>query len=118
MRQVHAYGRGLAQDGEQRIARKKLTPKAQRIVVSVTGSKHPLVAAHVAYAATDLVGERLEAKRVVAGASALDMAALAPCSASAARKISMASSKRRFSRLSKPANGISDGVAAEESCGM
>ena len=67
VRKVHADGRGLSQDGEDRIAQKELGTQAQGIVVRVPGSKHPLVAAHTSDAAADLIGEGLEAERAVAG---------------------------------------------------
>ena len=67
MRKVHADGRCLAQDGKDRIACKKLGTEAQRIVVRVAGTEHPLVATYAAHAAAHLVGERLEAERPVAG---------------------------------------------------
>jgi hypothetical protein len=53
--------------GETGIAGKKLGTEAQRIVVCVTGAKHPLVAAHAPHAAAYLVGKGLEAQRPVAG---------------------------------------------------
>ena len=50
--------------------------------------------------------------------SALEMAALGPWPACAVRKMSMASSKRRLSRLLYPAKGIAAGAAAAGRSGM
>ena len=56
VREVHPDGCGLAQDRESRIAGKKLGTKAERIVECVAGPEHPLVPAHAAHAATNLIG--------------------------------------------------------------
>ena len=63
-------------------------------------AKHPLIAAHTAHAAAHLVRQRLKTEAVIAAASALEIASLGPARRCAARKISIASSKRRFSRFS------------------
>ena len=68
--QVHAHGRGLAQNREYRRrspGRQQLGANSQRIVGRVPGAEHPLVAAHRAHAAAHLVGQRLEAQCAIAG---------------------------------------------------
>ena len=68
--QVHAHGRGLAQDGVERLggaALQQLATDAQRIVGGMAGAEHPLIAAHGAHAAAHLVGQRLEPQRAIAG---------------------------------------------------
>ena len=70
VRQVHAHGRGFAQNRKQRIglpSRQQLRTDAQRIVGGMAGAEHPLVAAHGAHAAPHLVGQRLEAQRAICG---------------------------------------------------
>ncbi len=63
MGQVHADRRALAQDRietARRIAQREFLAQAQRLVGGVAHAEHPLVAAHAAHAAADLVGQRLE----------------------------------------------------------
>jgi hypothetical protein len=67
MREVHSDGCSFVEDWESQTSGEKLGAKAQRIVVCVAGTKHPLVTAHAPHALAHLVGERLEAERMVAG---------------------------------------------------
>ena len=70
VRQVHAHGRGLAENRKYRRrgpGRQQLGTNPQRIVGRVPGTEHPLVAAHRTHAAAHLVGQRLEAQGAIAG---------------------------------------------------
>jgi hypothetical protein len=55
------------EDWESQTSGKKLGAEAQRIVICMAGTEHPLVTAHAPHALAYLVGERLEAERTVAG---------------------------------------------------
>ena len=65
---------------------------------------------------TILIGQNV--KQQIDMDLSLEMAALGPRSACAARKRSMASSKRRFNRFKYPVKGIGAGVAAAGRSGM
>ena len=102
--QVHAHRRGLAQDRETapigRGAPEQLRAEAQRLIGGVADAEHPLVAAHRAHAAAHLVGQGLEAEAVVGrGQGAGDGVARAVRGLRAARKTSIASSKRRLQQV-------------------
>ena len=65
MGEVHANGSSFTKDGESGIAGEKFGAEAERIVGSVTGAEHPLVAAHGAHTAAHLVGERLKSDALI-----------------------------------------------------
>ena len=68
--QVHAHRRSLAQDRERavrRSRRQQFRPQAQRLIGGMADAEHPLVAAHCADAAADLVGQRLKGQAVIGG---------------------------------------------------
>ena len=102
VRQVHAHGRGFAQDGVERAAsaRQQFGPEAQRIVGRVAGAEHPLVAAHGAHAAAHLVGQRLKAQRAVAGRQRAGNGRAGPAGGLRRQEDVDGLPKRRFSRQS------------------
>ncbi len=68
MRQIHADRGALAQDGVGAVARvspEQLGPDAQGVISRVAHAEHPLITAHRAHAAADLVGQRLKRQPVV-----------------------------------------------------
>ena len=68
MREIHADGRALQQDGiAVTVVREEFAADAQRVLGRVTHAKHPLVAAHGADGFPHLVGEGLESELVIGG---------------------------------------------------
>ena len=66
--EVHADGRTLAEDAEETgVAPQQFGAQAQRIIGGMPRAEHPLVAAHGANAAADLIGEGLKAQAAVSG---------------------------------------------------
>ena len=67
VRQVHAHGGQFAEDRESAVgaALEQLGPDAERLVGRMAHAEHPLVAAHGADAAADLVGQRLEGEPMI-----------------------------------------------------
>lgn len=67
--EVHAQRGALAEDGEETRGGTgaEFGSYAERVIGGVADAKHPLVTAHGADAAADLVGERLEGEAVVGG---------------------------------------------------
>ncbi len=79
--QVHAHGRGFAQDGVSAVdggAPAEFGADAQRLVGGMAHAEHPLVAAHRAHAAAHLVGERLEAEPMIGGGQGAAQAVAGP----------------------------------------
>ncbi len=68
VREVHAHRGAFAQNRVGAVARvgpQQLRPDAQRVIGRVPHAEHPLIAAHRADAAADLVGQRLKRQPVV-----------------------------------------------------
>ncbi len=70
MGEVHAHGGCLVEDRKERFALlagalEQRRPHPEGLVGRVADAKHPLVAAHRAHAAADLVGQGLEAQAAV-----------------------------------------------------
>lgn len=67
MREVHAYGRAFAENriGAVRAGMKQFAAEAQGMIGGMAHAEHPLIAAHGAHAAADLIGERLNRQPVI-----------------------------------------------------
>src|SRR5580765_5714536 len=68
MSQVHAHGSAFTQNWIGAIVlapAKQFGSDAQRLIGGMSHPKHPLIAAHCAHAAADLIGERLKCQTMI-----------------------------------------------------